>query len=770
MINLRDPKIFEAEVRRIARAIWPSDTYSGPIMLDGLERDAIFITEDNVIYIEATTAKDEAKARKDIGKLEAGVAKLRQKFPDHSVRGIFVTLDDPTGHQGVVVTNAHPSVRHSTFDQLRARLIDARKYLEARSDYPFGSARDPRNNAPDISADEFIDVSLFVNDDPKPKESADIARSIQGGGKKYLILGDFGVGKSMLLKHIFLFLKRQNFANVDHKFPVLLNLRDHREQNEPAEALHRHAKKIGFEQPNQLVRAWRAGYVHLILDGFDELPPRTTAQETSKIKDIRRNSVELVRQFANNSRSDASIVVAGRTNFFGSEAELDTALGTKNWRRIELGEWSDEDLSEFLTRKKYSGLLPKWLPRRPLLVGSLISRGFLKGSSKVLTVEKAEGWSHLMRHIYDREANQMEIGIDGPTLLQVAARVASQARTKSSRQGPVNFTEIKTAYEEVARGTPEDRAINALLRLPGLQGRTTNVIDSDVIAANTPANSSEFFDEEYADVLSAFDIAEYISNPYQNIPTYWSALQHPLGDTGVEVGAHILKEKKISPGVATSALIRLNDTNANSLGNVDIVNITKQAPLKITKSGVVITGIHLPIIRFEHGDSDMSQITFRDCYFDTAIFMTDESKLLPNFVECLFGDLKTWFAKEETAPCLRHCQFETYSILEDGTQDAGSDLPVNIVVLVNVLKKLYLQSVKGRRETALPKGLSPKEQQSLPDVLEALRHSNGAERRMLRGSAVWHPVRGFSEAATMIVRRPRPDVHPLVKELWVGGE
>ena len=54
-------------------------------------------------------------------------------------------------------------------------------------------------------------------------------------------------------------------------FPVFVNLRDHYGQTDPAEILHRHARNVGFDKPSHLVRAWRAGFVHLSMDGFDEI-------------------------------------------------------------------------------------------------------------------------------------------------------------------------------------------------------------------------------------------------------------------------------------------------------------------------------------------------------------------------------------------------------------------------------------------------------------------------------------------------------------------
>jgi hypothetical protein len=56
---------FEAEVLRIARAIWPQAAASGATITRGRERDGIFITDDQIALIEATMERTNAKAEKD---------------------------------------------------------------------------------------------------------------------------------------------------------------------------------------------------------------------------------------------------------------------------------------------------------------------------------------------------------------------------------------------------------------------------------------------------------------------------------------------------------------------------------------------------------------------------------------------------------------------------------------------------------------------------------------------------------------------------------
>lgn len=45
-----DQRLFENEVRRIARELWPEAQYGGARIIDGSQRDGVFETEDCVSY------------------------------------------------------------------------------------------------------------------------------------------------------------------------------------------------------------------------------------------------------------------------------------------------------------------------------------------------------------------------------------------------------------------------------------------------------------------------------------------------------------------------------------------------------------------------------------------------------------------------------------------------------------------------------------------------------------------------------------------------
>src|SRR5262249_34533442 len=116
-------------------------------------------------------------------------------------------------------------------------------------------------------------------------------------GRHVVLLGDFGAGKSATMREVYLQLATRFIAGKILQFPVLLNLRDHHGQTDPVEALERHARRVGFAPAEALVRAWRAGMVTLLLDGFDEIATAGWAGKTKRLQDLRYRSMELIRSF-----------------------------------------------------------------------------------------------------------------------------------------------------------------------------------------------------------------------------------------------------------------------------------------------------------------------------------------------------------------------------------------------------------------------------------------------------------------------------------------
>jgi hypothetical protein len=226
---------FENEARRIARALWPEARYSGAVKVDGRERDGVFETEECIHLLEATTSRKQAKAEEDIKKMVKLAERLRRGGTQKAVRCWFVTRDEPLADQRAEADRHRGLVTAIGFAQFQSRLMDVRGYLAVRENYAFGSVRDPVTGGlrPAVG---YVPLALAERGKPAIRTPDEVLQFLIDG-RRIILLGDYGAGKSMTLQHMYKKLANRYKEGVSPQFPVFLNLRDHYGQIEPAEVL-----------------------------------------------------------------------------------------------------------------------------------------------------------------------------------------------------------------------------------------------------------------------------------------------------------------------------------------------------------------------------------------------------------------------------------------------------------------------------------------------------------------------------------------------------
>ena len=363
-----DEREFENEVRRVARSLWPSAQYQGAVRADDRERDGLFITDECVHLLECTTSRKQDKAREDVQKLVKLAGQMKIPYPTKAVKCWFVTQDEPTADQRAVVDRHAGLVVAISLDQFRSKLVDASGYIECRKNYRFGSMQDfdtPGARTP------FHFVELDILSDSGERHSIPDIVNVLSSGRRFLLLGDYGAGKSTTLREVFLAMQKAFFLNKIRKFPILLNLRDHYAQTNAAEALERHARRVGYDPAAHLVKAWRAGYAVILLDGFDEIATPGWSGQASRLKKLRFDSMQLIRDFIRGTPAQSGCAIAGRTNFFDSPAEMTSALGATGFTVLSLNDFTEEQVTDYLHKKGWDQGIPSWFPTRPLLLGYL---------------------------------------------------------------------------------------------------------------------------------------------------------------------------------------------------------------------------------------------------------------------------------------------------------------------------------------------------------------------------------------------------------------
>lgn len=743
---------FENEVRRIARVKWPSAKYSGAAMLDGRERDGIFETEESINFVEATVSAGAGKARDDTKKLFKAISSHNRNGTLKIAIGWFVTKHEPTADQRrEVQEHGKGQVKAVSFSQFQQSLVDVRGYLAARKTHFFGSVQSfsvgSRN--PDI---DFVEIGIQSISQSRSFSLSDLVEGILAGSH-YAITGQYGAGKSMTLREIFLRLEERYIRGGNSQFPVYINLREHSGQKDPVEILERHARNIGFDSPSSLIRAWRGGFLVLLIDGFDEIASLGVQGSWKKLRDLRMRALEGVRRLIRES-TQCGVLVAGRAHYFEDDQELCQALGLSNATTLALDEFTTEQVRAFLAKFPSTAAdrqLPDWLPTRPLLLGYLAARGLLTEMGDTADgLDAVEGWDYLLSRIYPREQD-IETNLDGTTLRRILERIASVARVSEDGLGPISRKDLFSAFTEVCGYDPDEQGMLAIQRLPGL----------GIYRAEDESRC--FVDKELADVCAAAEFSAFLRTPFELAKNQlWldamNVCDRPLGSTGTTLAARRLGEAGLHRGYISQAIAFLKGRTDLECVKGDVcvllvdLNITPDSA--ITAVGMDFTNHEL---QFHDDTVDLSAVGFASCIFERIeLGGAVNSKHLPTFKSCLIERIagRVSLADLPSDRFWNDCEITAF----DSTSTSGairvSQMSTGEKVLLITLRKLFIQSLSGRSEGALFRGLDINERRYVPDVLKLLaRH--GLAREYSRGDGVvWLPTRKALSRVRKIIAAP----------------
>jgi hypothetical protein len=740
-----NPSQFEADVRRIATELFPAAVNGGAGIVDGRERDGIYETEECIHIVEATTNPTKEKAEYDIQKTAKLAQNYRLKKATKAVKGWFICSSEPTAHQLDAVRKFGQGFVHGmSFAAFQQKLIDVSGYISQRNKHSFGSARNPETDSHE-NLDEYVDASAKQRYSAEVRTAKELANSIQTGGR-IILLGDYGTGKSMMLREIFRRLSADYYSRKTMAFPVYINLRDHQGQDDVDEILERHAKKIGFSNPHHLVRAWRASYIHLLLDGFDEFTPLGVQSTFQGIKKVRFDGMKAVRSFVNETPQSMGIAIAGREHFFDGEKDRRNALGTSaTFSECFLEDFNEAQVTVYLRHKGLVGRLPAWLPARPLLLAHLASRrapqNLLVGGSVLEDLASADeknevataevGWDYLLDRIAEREARN-EPGVDAETVRLVLERLANKARQTPSGLGPLTRTELERGFIEVTGISPDVRASQMLLRLPGL-GVTTD-----------DREARGFVDTSLANACAAGEVSRWISGFHLNqIRSRLLDIITPLDTLGQSVLRFHAESRGFTEKQLNSVLVGCAADSKLSITSFDIAKLVDALGM------TVLDPVRIEGADFSASDSQewtsFAKITFSGCFFSSLeVSENQDPEDSARFDRCLILNI-FGIADEQHLPrgIFYSCDIETYEKKKSTVSELASmeEIPLKSRVKLTILKKIYLQAGGGRQEAALFRGLQDRLRQLVPSSLSELRAA-GLIFASNRGKGnSWHAVR-----------------------------
>lgn len=767
--SIENDRDFERAVRQIAQALWPNFTQEGPIVLEERERDGVFITEETINIIEATTSRRQDKAKQDIQKSVALARRLRSRYPGRAVRIWFITQDEPTADQNKIAEKINEfTVLTRSYHTFRAQLFDVHTYRTARRNYPFGSARDLRSNNYVMDNSAYVEMGLLSRTDQQPytisKLSSDIGR---GAIRRVVLLGDYGTGKSMTMRQIYLELDNAFQRQQINRFPIFLNLRDHSNQTDPVEVLERHARLLGIgERASHLVRAWRAGYTVLLLDGFDELSSAGWLQFNRQLRQIRYSTVEVIRRFIIDTPPDTPIIIAGRGSYFDSEEECLRAFGISTFQPVvlTLNEFNEEQIRSFLSKYEFRGVVPDWMPVRPLLLGYLLVRRFLNSDLTAHAVSPGKGWHMLLDQICAREATT-HAHVDANTIRSILEWLGSLARAKGTITSPFSPADLTEAFRVVVGIEPDQAAETLLLRLPGLAS-----------GFGLGQEQRAFIDEDLANAAAGGDVAKFILNPFQPpTPTLLKTIEC-LSDVGLQVCAAHLQDKDIPEaqlGVAERKALELGQGEPPSHALAfDVFRVANELDFSVAEDSQfsILRQVFVESLDLTDIEANYSHVVFRECVFRN-VYLSPEMRhdnLLPHFEDCEIeyldgrssaNDLPKDKFKETKCNQFGGAFSTTAAVL-------ATDLSDHIKVLLITLRKLFVQKGAGRKKSSFFRGMPEKNHALVSEILALLRkHEFAYPTHKGKEEEIWSPNRKMGARVNAILQAPTTSKDALIEEL-----
>jgi len=765
---------FEAEVRRTAEAVWnlapgscqptfyPDDTVVREV--DGIAR-----LRDVTHLLMVTTSTKLEKVKSDVKKLNAAESLERKRVP--AVSKWLITQKRLDAQH--IEYARRSNVTAITLDDFRRRFFDGDKYLALREQAAFGSARNPQDNTINFDNDAYVELPIlsksresrrYTNAKEEATEhlvSLQQLESAVDGSEIVVLVAPFGGGKSLTTREVFKHLASRYRAGKTSRVPVALNMREHWGQDHCDEILERHARSIGYAPKEDLVIAWRAGMLSLLLDGFDEVASQAVIRKDDKnfMREARRVALTGMRDFLGKLPGGVGAWICGRDHYFDNEQELAHSLGLtgKAYQIVRLDEFTEDGANEFLRRNGVENALPDWLPRKPLLLAYLTQHGLF---NSVLSIDSSKGfgyaWDNFLTEIAERESSLEHAVMDPETVRGVLERLAFMVRARSSGAGPITGNDLSDAYSIETGQAAGEGVLAQLQRLPGLTQReqdpgSRSFVDEDMLSALQGSAFANILLGRYADD-STVPVSELSKKAVSM--AYYMLAKNGANTQKVISALHQLDKQRANRPVSSQLIadgvaVVLNGALEEELGQVDF-------------RGLVVGGAALGEVNAE--ESSVNGLEFRSCVIGEVVVGKATSAGTLKISDSIISKLSGVADKSGVPVGLisSDCEIEEFDNMATNSAVLNMDIPPQLKALVTVLRKLYKQAGAGRKLSALKRGLTQQEvSRYIDSVLDLLQR----ESLISIFNKVAHPVRRQTSRVDRILSAPTLSDDIIVQEV-----
>lgn len=686
----------EINVRDIASSRWNCNAKTET--LAGIKCDCVLRVEsDNYVIVEITKENDLSKLRTDISKL----CTVRNFLISQSIysKCFFVMKDKPT--DSLRQSGEAQKVIVLSVDEFKNEYFNYKDYVYNRAQKQFGSLINIETGQPENN--KYISVSYYDRKRQKEFEVTDIISALKCG-KRIILEGDFGLGKSRCIKQIFDLLTADPSNN---PYTIAINLREHWGAKRGIEILTRHFEELGLDAKNFIKAYDRMNTIYL-LDGFDEIGTQSWSSDQSKMHHIREMSVCALKDII--AHVPGGVLIAGRDYYFNSDKEMLACLGLDEKQTIILEchrEFSEAELLSFIAQNIPEDVaniklekMPAWFPKRPLVIQLL-----LKYANEIFSIDYALDdicgfWYSFLNKMCEREA-KIYPALNPETIKNVLIYLANKTRLSPSNTGPITQTDLSNAFIASAGVQPNDESAIMLQRLPSL-GR---------IDANSP--NRQFLDLFILNALRSESIIQLAKN--WNISLLDEEWMQPLDATG----CYILSE-----------YISKDEERWN-----EFLSIARQASTH--KNKIFASDIVSALCLIDATSLDFQDLYISDGCFSNLIFEGKEiqrlsinesiienmditnAKFGPDFLisNSIIDTLLGVASKNSIPSQLVMCEVDKVERLDTTTLIKKAKMTDPQKLFVEMIRKIFFQPGAGRKEAALLRGMGASVNRSLGEKI-----------------------------------------------------
>lgn len=675
---------FEGKIREIAGFRWNCNAAAETIA--GVKCDCVLKpTDERWIVIEITMESNLAKVREDIAKLRTVRGALLQE--EILCSCYLVMSDQPTDSMRAAGDAQRVKVRSA--EEFQNEFFNYSNYTHIRKQKQFGSLVDLETGEPENN--EYVNVTYRNISTNREAGIDDIVQMLKKG-KKIVLQGDYGLGKSRCVKQIFDSLMEDVISN---PYVISINLRDHWGAKRGKEILDRHFSDLGLEA-KEFIKIYDRPNIVYLLDGFDEIGTQSWSSDKQKMQHIREMSVCALKDLITNV--SGGVLITGREYYFNSDEELARCLGINMEKAVFLAchqEFTDSELLDFIS-KNVSGIsesintekLPAWLPKRPIVMRLLLQYAEEIFSMAHVLDDICGFWHAFLTKICEREA-RIYPALNPDTIKKVLILLANKTRMSANNTGPITQEDLSSVFNEATGFAPNDESAIMLQCLPSL-GR---------ISSDSP--DRQFQDAFILNGLRAEGIIQFSKSwNRRELSLDW---MNPLDPSGLSILTEYISKDadrlKVFAGIAREASRSDNKVLAS-----DIVSALCLLDMdSVDFEDIAISGGHFSYLSLE--GKEVRRLSIADSIIDKLDLTNAKFSSTVRIEKCILSEVHGISSRQSIPKQVVDCEVCRFEMLATTTLIKRARLSESQKLFVEMLRKIFFQPGSGRKEAALLRGM-----------------------------------------------------------------